>query len=146
MATDTVRANPGERVMDYSVKTKLIELAAGKEAAKHTKEVLRKELDEQIRDFAGPTPSPIEGTLAATAALSWFALRIYEATYVRSSQSEDGLTIKQADLHLRRIDGAHRRLLSTLKTLATVRRLALPALQINLASQQVNQLNAGNSS
>ena len=32
---------------------------------------------------------------------------------------------------------------STVKTLATVRRLALPRIQINVARQQVNQLNAG---
>src|SRR5512135_1724423 len=97
----------------------------------------------QIEAFAGPEPSPIEQALAETAALSWFALRLYEATYVCSSKSESGLTIKQADFHLRQIDRTHRRLLSSLKTLATVRRLALPALQINVASQQVNQLNAG---
>ena len=78
--------------------------------------------------------------------LSHGALRLFEATYVSSSQSEDGITIKQAEFHLRRIDRAHRRLLSSLKTLATIRRLALPALQINVASQQVNQLNAGGSS
>ena len=146
MGTDVVRAKPGERAMDYWAKTRLIDLAAGKEAAKHTKEVLRKELNEQIQEFAGPAPSPIERALAETATLSWFALRTYEATYVSSSQSEDGLTIKQAEFHLRRIDRAHRRLLSSLKTLATIRRLALPALQINVASQQVNQLNAGGSS
>ena len=116
------------------------------EATKHTKEVLRRELDEKIQEFAGPTPSPIERALAETATLSWFALRLYEATYVCSSESEDGLTLKQADFHLRRIDRAHRRLLSSLKTLATIRRLALPALQINVASQQVNQLNTGGSS
>ena len=41
---------------------------------------------------------------------------------------------------------AHRRLLSTLKALASVRRLALPAVQINLAQrQQIAQLNGGGS-
>ena len=146
MANDVVRAKPGERVMDHWAKMKLIDFAAGKEATKNTKEMLHRELDEKIQEFAGPAPSPIERALAETATLSWFALRIYEATYVCSSQSDDGLTIKQADFHLRRIDRAHRRLLSSLKTLATIRRLALPALQINIASQQVNQLNAGRSS
>ena len=145
MGTDVVRAKPGERTMDWWAKTKLIDFAAGKEAKKHTKEMLQKEMEEQIQEYAGPAPSPIERTLAETATLSWFALRLFEATYVSSSQSEDGLTIKQAEFHLRRIDRAHRRLLSTLKTLATIRRLALPALQINVASQQVNQLNAGGS-
>lgn len=131
--------------MDWWAKSKLVDFAAGKEAKKDTKDRLQKEMEEQIQEYAGPAPSPIERTLAETATLSWFVLRLFEATYVSSSQSEDGLTIKQADFHLRRIDRAHRRLLSTLKTLATVRRLALPALQINVGSQQVNQLKTGGS-
>jgi hypothetical protein len=53
------------------------------------------------------------------------------------------MSLAQSEHAQRRIDRAHRRFLSTLKTLATVRRLALPALQINVAGQQVNQLNAG---
>ena len=138
-----VRAKPGERVMDWWAKSKLIDFAAGKAAEKYTKEQLQQEMEEQIQEYAGPAPSPIEQTLAETATLSWFALRLFEASYVSSSQSEDGLSIKQAEFHLRRIDRAHRRLLSSLKTLATIRRLALPALQINVASQQVNQLNPG---
>ena len=135
--------NPGERSVDYWAKIKLVDFATGQKGDKHTKEVLSRDIDEKAREFAGPSPSPIEQTLAQTAALSWFALRVYEATYVSGSQSENGLTLKQADFHLRRIDWAHRRLLSSLKTLATVRRLALPAVQINVASQQVNQLNPG---
>jgi hypothetical protein len=146
VANDVMKVTTVERAMDHWAKTKLIDFAAGKEAAKQTKEVLQREMEEQIQAYAGPAPSPIERTLAETATLSWFALRHFEASYVSSSQSEDGLTIRQADFHLRRIDRAHRRLLSTLKTLAMVRRLALPALQINVASQQVNQLNAGGSS
>jgi len=146
VGTDVVRAKQDERTMDWWAKSKLIDFAAGKEGKKHTKELLQKELEEQIEEYAGPAPSPIERTLAETATLSWFALRLFEATYVSSSQSEDGLTIKQAEFHLRRIDRAHRRPLTPLKTLATIRRLALPALQINVASKQVNQLNAGGSS
>jgi hypothetical protein len=48
------------------------------------------------------------------------------------------VTLKQADFHRRRIDAAHRRYLAALKALATVRKLAVPALQINLAKKQVN--------
>jgi hypothetical protein len=127
--------------MDRWAKMKLIEHVAGEKAEKGTREALESDIDTKIREFAGPAPCPIELTLAETATLSWFALRHYEAAYVSGSQSDNGLTIKQADFHLRRIDRAHRRLLSTLKTLAMVRRVALPALQINVASQQVNQLN-----
>jgi hypothetical protein len=132
--------------MDRWAKAKLIDLAAGKGATNQTKDALHSDLEDAIRAFAGPAPSPVEKALAETGALDWFALRLYEATYVSGSQSEGGLTFKQADFHLRRIDRAHRRFLSTLRTLATIRRLVLPALQINLASQQVNQLNGGGSS
>ncbi len=59
--------------------------------------------------------------------------------------SGEGLTLVQSDFHQRRIDRTHRRLMSTIKTLATVRRLAVPSVQINVARQQVNQLNVGES-
>jgi hypothetical protein len=53
----------------------------------------------------------------------------------------------QSEHAQRRIDRTHRRFLTTLRTLATVRRLALPSLQINLAHrQQIAQLNTGGSS
>jgi hypothetical protein len=129
--------------MDWWAKQRLIELVGGKNVSKKTKETLERDFDVRTREFAGPAPSPIELVLAETATLDWFALRVFEAAYASSSKAEEGLTIKQADFHLRRIERAHRRFMSSLKTLATVRRLALPALQINLASQQVNQMKAG---
>ncbi len=49
-----------------------------------------------------------------------------------------GLSIRQAQWHERKIDHCHRRYLSTLRTLATVRKLGVPAVQINMAHQQVN--------
>jgi hypothetical protein len=48
------------------------------------------------------------------------------------------VTSPGAEFMERRIDHAHRQYLATLKTLATVRRLAVPILQVNLARQQVN--------
>ena len=48
-----------------------------------------------------------------------------------------------AACHARAVDGAHRRYLASLKALATVRKLALPAIQVNLAHNQVNVVSAG---
>jgi hypothetical protein len=48
------------------------------------------------------------------------------------------MTLAQSDHSRRRIDRTHRRLMASLKTLATVRKLALPAIQVNVARQQVN--------
>jgi hypothetical protein len=45
----------------------------------------------------------------------------------------------QVNFHLARINRAHARPMPALKTLATVRRLALSAVQINVARRQVNQ-------
>jgi hypothetical protein len=56
------------------------------------------------------------------------------------------MTLAQSEHAQRRMDRAHRRLVSSLKALANVRRLALPALQINVARrQQIAQLNGGGS-
>ena len=97
-------------------------------------------------ELAGPSPSPVERVLAETAATSWFAFRMHEAQYAGGATSEEGMSLAQSEHAQRRMDRAHRRFLSTLKTLAAVRRLAVPALQINVAHrQQIAQLNAGGS-
>jgi hypothetical protein len=85
-------------------------------------------------ELAWPDPSPIERLLAERAAVCWFAVTAYETI---DSQSKDR-TLCQAEYHLHRIDSAHRRFLSAIATLARVRKLALPAIQFNVARQQVN--------
>jgi hypothetical protein len=54
------------------------------------------------------------------------------------AHENDVISIAQADYLQRRQDSAHRRLLSACRTLATVRRLTIPAVQLNVAQQQVN--------
>jgi hypothetical protein len=132
--------------MDNWAVGRLIDWAAGQEGNEKTKTKLRDELIAIAADLAGPSPSPTETVLADTAATCCFAFRLHEAQYAGSVKSEAGMTLAQSEHAQRRIDRAHRRLLSTVKTLATVRRLAIPALQINLARQQVNQLNTGGQS
>lgn len=90
---------------------------------------------ELCRELAGPDPAPLERLLAERAALCWLTVHQYEAAY---AQRMGELSIAQGDFHQRRIDAAHRRYLSALKSLAAVRRLALPAVRINLARRQVN--------
>ncbi len=47
-------------------------------------------------------------------------------------------TVGGAEYCQRRINHAHRRYLSTLRTLAQVRKLAVPMVQVNVARKQVN--------
>jgi hypothetical protein len=48
-----------------------------------------------------------------------------------------------AACHERAVDGAHRRYVASLKALSTVRNLAVLAIQVNLAHNQVNVGSAG---
>jgi hypothetical protein len=98
------------------------------------KEAMEQELDDLQADLAGPNPTPIEKLLAERASICWFIVHRYEDAYARSS----GWSIDQADLQHRKIDKAHARFLSALRTLAQVRKLAVPTLQLNIARNQVN--------
>lgn len=110
----------------------LVKKAAGTKVS--VEEATRRMLEECRLSLEGPSATPIERLLAQRAAICWFLVHRYEAIY---SAAKD-LTIKQADFHQRRIERAHRQLLSALKTLATVRKLAIPALQVNIGTNQLN--------
>jgi hypothetical protein len=117
----------------------LINTAAGnnlsfKEAMIRKTEILRK-------DLAGPSPTPLERLLVERIVTCWLHLHDVQVRFVQAK----GLSIPQADYHHRAIDHCHRRYLTAIKTLATVRKLALPVLQVNIAKKQVNvgQVNSG---
>jgi hypothetical protein len=141
VSQDIAKAKPAERIMDNWAVGKLIDWAAGHEGSEKTKNKLRDELFAIAAGLDGPSPSPTETVLAETAATCWFDFRLHEAQYAGNVRSEEGMSLAQSEHAQRRIDRAHRRLLSTVKTLATVRRLGIPALEISLSRQQVNQVN-----
>src|SRR5262245_31120033 len=122
--------------MDDWAVGQLVGWAAGRDDNEATKAKLRRELCDLAAERAGQSASPVERVLAESAATSWFAYRLHEARYASNATSEGGMSLAQSEHAQRRMDRAHRRFLSTLKTLATVRRLAVPALQVNLAHRQ----------
>ena len=97
---------------------------------------------ERIREeLAGPAPTPIERLLAERAAVCW--LDAYLADLLVAGRFGDELAGTEAANLDRYRDRAHRRYLAALKTLSQVRKLAVPVLQLNLATnQQVNALHA----
>lgn len=98
------------------------------------KEGLASKLEVLRAELAGPDATPLERLLAERIATCW--LHVNDAE-VRNAQAK-GLTIEAGDYHQRRLDRAHKRYLSALKTLALVRKLAVPVLQVNIARKQVN--------
>jgi hypothetical protein len=119
------KAAPG-RVMDCWAAATLIKWASASNGRPF--EVLRDELNRFAAELAGPNPSPTEQVLASTASLAWFDLRLAEVHALEQS----GDTVRSYDLAQRRVDRAHRRLMSCLGLLATVRRLAVPSLRVGV--------------
>jgi len=102
---------------------------------------LERKLDRIRDELAGPSPTPIERLLAERVALSWLDVHLADLLLAARWGEELGGT-HAANLDRYR-DRAHRRYLAALKTLSQVRKLAVPVLQLNLATnQQVNAIHA----
>jgi hypothetical protein len=110
-----------------------IEAAGGKNLA--FKEALSRKLELMRAELAGPNPTPLERLLVGRVVACW--LQVQDAD-IRYAQGQKDCTFAQGEYHQRRMDRAHKRYLSALKTLALVRKLALPVLQVNIAKKQVN--------
>ena len=82
-----------------------------------------------------PTDGALERLLIERILACRVQLGHYEAIYIQNARE---LSFKQSESQQQRIDQSHRRLLAAVRTLATVRKLALPIVQVNIADQQVN--------
>jgi hypothetical protein len=111
----------------------LIRSAAGKDDLAMM-EGLEMKMAQVRKELEGPSPTFLERLLAERAATCWFNVTIYETLYAQSKN----LSIGQAKWHIHRINAAHDRFLKSVATLARIRKLALPALQVNIAQNQVN--------
>jgi hypothetical protein len=86
------------------------------------------------KELAGPQPSPLERLLVERIVLCWLHLYSTEALYAQHKQD---LSLRQAEFHQQRLSKAQARYLSAIRTLAQVRRLGVPAVQVNIGGQQV---------
>jgi hypothetical protein len=99
------------------------------------REALIRKLDLLRDELAGPAPAPLERLLVDRIVACWLQLHIGDLFL---AQKEGTLKVAQAEYHERTRDRAQQRYLAAIKTLALVRKLALPVLQVNIAKKQVN--------
>jgi len=92
------------------------------------------------RDLARPGYGELERLLVQQVAISWLYLSFVEYNY-SAVLTDTTLTITRGDYWERRMGAAQQRYLRAVENLARVRRLQLPAVQVNIAEQQVNQVN-----
>jgi hypothetical protein len=86
------------------------------------------------KELAGPQRCPLERLLVERIVLCWLHLYYAEALY---GQNVQNLSLQQAEYYEKRLSKAQARYLSAIRTLAQVRRLGVPAVQVNIGGQQV---------
>ncbi len=112
----------------------LVAMAAGDNHLQ--REAMQRKLTAMKEDLAGPKPTPLDRLLAERVATCWFQVQYADAACAQMTNG--GVTFEQGDYYQRRQDRAHRRYLSAVRTLAQVRRLLMPAMQVNIGARQVN--------
>ena len=122
-----------DRTVEYSISKSL-----GGEKNLAFREAIKRKLAALREELEGPTPSPTERLLVDRIVACWLQVQDADLRYAQAGNC----SFAQADYHLRRQDRAHRRFLTAMKTLATVRKLGLPVLQVNIGENQVNVANA----
>lgn len=88
-------------------------------------------------EIAGPQASVLERLLAERIVIAGVQLNICEICLAQKSD----IPLTVGDYFQRCIDRAQRRYLNAIKTLAQVRKLGLPALQVNIAAEGGKQVN-----
>ena len=98
------------------------------------KEFFKHQLQSMKIEVVGENPSPLERLLAERVVATWLQVQLFESFYVLGMKNE---SMRQGDYRQKRLDRAHRRHLSAIRTLAQIRKMG-PAMQINIAEKQVN--------
>jgi hypothetical protein len=88
------------------------------------------------RELAGDNPTPLEQLLVARIVACW--LQVQYADWRSAESARTGGSHVEGEYLAKRQDRASMRYLQAIRTLAQVRRLALPAVQINVADKQIN--------
>ena len=120
--------------MARTARQSLVRRIAGEKHAA-LQEIYYRKLTAMQEELAGPQPAPLERLLVERIVTCWLHLSYAETIYAQHMQD---LSLRQAEFHEQWMSKAQARYLSAIRTLAQVRRLGVPAVQINVAEQQVN--------
>lgn len=101
-----------------------------------TRESIRVQMAQMRAQLAGPVPTPLEMLLIERVVMCAFQLQHAETSY--AERLDGGMTEQEMRFFERRVDGVSKRYLAAVRSLATVRKLQLPIVQVNVAEKQVN--------
>jgi hypothetical protein len=98
------------------------------------KESLTRKLELLRDELAGLNPTPLERLLVERIVACWLHLHHLEIIYA----NKESMNLELGTYYQRSISSAQKRYLAAIRTLALVRKLAVPVLQVNIAKRQVN--------
>ena len=98
------------------------------------KESLQRKLELLRDELAGPSTTPLERLLVDRVVTCWLHLHHLEVIYA----NKESMPLAVGTYYERSISAAQKRYLAAIKTLALVRKQAVPVLQVNIAKKQVN--------
>lgn len=99
-----------------------------------TREALNLKAEHLKRELLGAQSSPLERLLVDRVVICWLQVSFHDGIEAGSVDR----SLRQAEFDMKRQESMHRRYLRAIRTLAEVRRLERPALQVNIAENQVN--------
>jgi hypothetical protein len=102
------------------------------------KEALKVGYEQMRLDLGWEEATALERLLIEQVVLSW--MRLYLVEHHHTAVMKEQLTLQQGQYWEGRLNAAQRRFLRACASLARIRKMDLPALQINFAEQQVNQV------
>jgi len=111
---------------------KMVKVATGGNPV--IRESTARKFAEMRAELLGPTPTVLECLLVERIIATWYHL--HQLEYMHASQESMSLAV---GLYYQKcISAAQKRYLAAVKGLSEVRKLALPALQVNIAKRQIN--------
>lgn len=103
------------------------------------REATFRKLEELRAELSGANPSALEKLLIDRVLATWLHLHHLEMIYA----SKQSMALSVGLYYQKSISAAQKRYIGAIKGLADVRKLALPALQVNIAKNQVNVATSG---
>lgn len=139
-----IRAHPVEVVLGWgSPRMPCIDLVCPSDATgqgRVVRAVVEEEFKYMMDSILGPTGTPLERLLAERITVLRMQITHFERAY-ESRLKEGSMALELSDHHMKRIERLTKLLLRAVVSLAKVRKLQLPAVnvgQVNIGDQQVN--------
>lgn len=96
---------------------------------------------EMQNELGHATASALEKLLIETVFITWLRYTDTERRYTAVVMADKGLTLRQANWWEKRLSAAQGRYLRACTTLARIRKMRLPAMQVNIATEGGQQVN-----